>query len=56
MKFLAENWFWILVVVAFVAMHLSGRGGCCGHGGHAAYQHKGEETSDTQQQPQGHTH
>jgi hypothetical protein len=32
MKWLLENWFWIVVVVAFVAMHLVGHGG---HGGHA---------------------
>jgi hypothetical protein len=61
MKFLAENWLWILFVVVFVGMRLSGRGGCCGQGGHAGHQHKGNETldkatSDTQQQPQGHTH
>lgn len=30
MTWLAENWFWILTFIAFVAMHLFGHGG---HGG-----------------------
>ncbi len=30
MEWLAENWFWILVGIAFVGMHMFGHGG---HGG-----------------------
>ncbi|MGE4545638.1 MAG: hypothetical protein AB7D06_16220 [Pedobacter sp.] len=32
MKWLADNWIWVIVIGIFLAMHLSGRG-CCG-GGH----------------------
>lgn len=40
MGWLAANWFWIVVGVAFVAMHLFGHGG---HGGHS----HGSERSGT---------
>lgn len=57
MRFLAENWVWILFIVAFVAMHLTGHGGCCGaHGGHAGHSQRNKETPDAQQQPQVHAH
>jgi hypothetical protein len=40
MDWLAENWFFVLLFIAFIAMHLfghghSGHGG--GHGGHGAH-------------------
>ena len=31
MAWLAANWFWVLIFIAFIAMHLFGHGG---HGGH----------------------
>lgn len=31
MKWLAENWLWIVFAIVFVAMHIFGHGG---HGGH----------------------
>ena len=31
MAWLAANWFWVVIGIAFVAMHLFGHGG---HGGH----------------------
>ena len=34
MEWLAENWFWVLIGVLFVAMHLFGHGGHGGHGSH----------------------
>jgi hypothetical protein len=34
MTWLTANWFWVLIAVAFVAMHLFGHGGHSGHGGH----------------------
>jgi hypothetical protein len=34
MNWISENWVWILVGVAFVAMHMFGHGGHGGHGGH----------------------
>lgn len=34
MRWLAENWIWIILGVAFVAIHLFGHGGHGGHGSH----------------------
>ena len=33
MRWLITNWFWVLIGIAFVAMHLFGHGGHGGHGG-----------------------
>lgn len=32
MEWLTENWFWVVIGVAFIAMHLFGHGGHGGHG------------------------
>lgn len=45
MKFLAENWFFILVLIAFFAM-MSGHGGCGMHGGHGDHEHKTDDKTD----------
>lgn len=34
MAWLTENWFWVVVFVGFIAMHLFGHGGHGGHSGH----------------------
>ena len=34
MAWLTANWFWVVIFVAFVAMHLFGHGGHGGHSGH----------------------
>jgi len=34
MQWLVTNWFWVLVAIAFIAMHLVGHGGHGAHGGH----------------------
>ena len=34
MTWLAENWFWVLFGVAFIAMHFFGHGCHGGHGSH----------------------
>ena len=31
MAWLTANWFWVLIFIAFIAMHMFGHGG---HGGH----------------------
>lgn len=36
MAWLAENWFWVLFGVAFIALHLFGHGCHGGHGGHGS--------------------
>ena len=33
MEWLTENWFWVVLGVAFIAMHLFGHGGHGGGGG-----------------------
>jgi hypothetical protein len=38
MDWLAENWFFVLLFIAFIAMHLFGHGhGGHSHGGHGAH-------------------
>ena len=34
MEWFTANWFWVLVFIAFIAMHLFGHGGHGGHSGH----------------------
>jgi hypothetical protein len=34
MAWLLQNWFWVLIAVVFIGMHLFGHGGHGGHGGH----------------------
>ena len=34
MEWLADNWFWILVFLFFIRMHMGGHGCHGGHGGH----------------------
>lgn len=40
MDFLAQNWFYIVVLILFVAMHLLGFGCGDAHGGHTHSSHK----------------
>lgn len=42
MEWLPQNWFWVLIAVVFVGMHLLGHGSHGGHGGdHGAGGHGG---------------
>ena len=50
MEWITQNWFWLLIGIVFVGMHLFGRG-CCG--GHAGHRPSGKDDSD---KPQGHQH
>ena len=34
MAWLTANWFWVLIFIAFIAMHVFGHGGHGGHSGH----------------------
>ena len=34
MAWLSQNWFWVLIAVVFVGVHLFGHGGHGSHGGH----------------------
>ncbi|MEO8505788.1 MAG: DUF2933 domain-containing protein [Acidobacteriota bacterium] len=48
MQWLVTNWFWVLIGVVFMAMHLFGHGGHGGHGGHS-----GASDSDRQRPGEG---
>jgi len=37
MAWFTANWFWVLIFIAFIAMHLFGHGGHGGHGGHSGH-------------------
>ena len=43
MDWLSQNWFFVLLLVAFVGMHLFGHGG---HGGHSRREPPGEDRDD----------
>jgi hypothetical protein len=53
MKFLAENWFFILVLIAFVAM-MSGHGGCGMHAGHGGHTHKTDNKTEGRDEQESH--
>ncbi len=52
MSFLAQNWFYILIVGLFVAMHLLGSG--CGHKGHQQHQQGPPSEVPRSEQTRGH--
>jgi hypothetical protein len=37
MAWFTANWFWVLIGVLFIAMHLFGHGGHGGHGSHGSH-------------------
>lgn len=41
MDWLAENWFWLLLIVLFVGMHIFGHGSM--HGDHGKHKDKDDE-------------
>lgn len=41
MAWLSENWFWVIILILFVVLHLFGHGGM--HGGHGHGQHTEED-------------
>jgi hypothetical protein len=49
MKWLTENWFWILIGVLFIGMHLFGHSGHGGHGGAEPQPHRDEKENDVAQ-------
>lgn len=46
-KYLSENWLWIVLVIAFIAMHRSGMGCGMGHGGHRDHHSTGRQDRTT---------
>lgn len=57
MEWLQQNWFWVVVIGAFIAMHLFGHGG---HGGGCGGGHGGHQSPDQENKrepaPPGHQH
>lgn len=59
MEWLVANWFWVLIFVAFIALHLFGHGG---HGGHHQRHHQDrsgngrDEGRVVDTSPGGHSH
>jgi len=53
MEWLTENWFWVVIGVAFIVMHLFGHGG---HGGGQRHRRSGENEKDQAQRRGGHQH
>ena len=49
MQWFVTNWFWLVIGVAFVGMHLGGHGGHGGHGGGDRLQRT--EGGDPQESP-----
>jgi Protein of unknown function (DUF2933) len=51
MAWFTANWFWVLIFIAFVAMHMFGHGGHSGHSGHGGshYQSRDEAEKDQAQ-------
>lgn len=37
MIWLTENWFWVLIFIAFIGLHMFGHGGHGGQGGHGGH-------------------
>ena len=53
MDWLAENWFWVLIGVVFIGMHMFGHGGHGGHGMHGGHGKQGDyEDKDQQRKSQ----
>lgn len=48
MDWVLANWFWILVFVLFIAMHLFGHGGHGGHSGHGGHRNTDKEENEAQ--------
>ena len=63
MDWLVQNWFWLVVLVLFFAVHLFGHGGHGGHVGHGGDTDatrrpadKDKVEQDNKDRPQGHHH
>lgn len=59
MKFLAENWFFILILIGFFYM-MSGHGGCGMHGhgghGHGGHEQRPDAKTETHEEEEVHAH
>jgi len=46
MAWVTANWFWVLIFIAFIAMHLFGHGAHGGHGGGDRQRNRDEGDKD----------
>ena len=55
MEWFTANWFWVLIFIAFIAMHMFGHGGHGGHSGHGGggRQRSGDEGEKDDAQGRG---
>ena len=56
MNWILANWVWLLIAVAFVAMHMFGHGGHGGHGGDAGRTSGESPGKREENRPGGHHH
>ena len=49
MAWFTPNWFWVLIFIAFIAMHVFGHGGHGGHGGGDRQRSRDEREKDEAQ-------
>ena len=54
MQWLSQNWIWVLVFVAFIAMHMFGHGGHGGCGG--GHRHGKQNAEPTDEKTATHQH
>ncbi len=55
MSFLAANWFFILVLIAFFAM-MYRHGGCGMHAGHGGHAHDTDDKTEARDEKEAHAH
>lgn len=53
MEWLTANWFWVLIFIAFIAMHMFGHGGHSGHSGHGGGDHERNRDEGEKDEAQG---
>ena len=49
MAWFTANWFWVVIFIAFIAMHLFGHGGHGGHGGGGRQRSRDDREKDEAQ-------
>lgn len=55
MQWISQNWFWVLIALVFVGVHLFGHGGHGGCGGGHAGSRPSEDKAGSNRRP-GHQH
>lgn len=58
MEWLSDNWLWVLIGIAFIAMHMFGHGGHGGHGGSGRRRETSRGSADGREEgaPPAHRH